>query len=236
MRSMRHVVLRGMAAHIGSQVSQSEPYALTARQLLELCNEIRGEGITTLEHMDIGGGLAVSYGDEAPSDLREFADAIRPIAAASGLQLLMEPGRYLVADSGTLVTRVVYRKHSGGKEIVITDAGMNDLIRPALYEAYHAIEAVDASTETITADVVGPVCESGDFFGLDRTIANVQQGDLVAIRSAGAYGYVMASNYNSRPRPPEVLVDGSRFAVVTERERYEDLVHLERPTPTWSEA
>jgi len=236
MRAMRSVTLVGMAAHIGSQIVRAAPYAETAQQLLELCNAVRSDGVTTLRYMDIGGGLAVSYGDDEPADLQEFAEAIRPIAAASGLQLLMEPGRYLVADAGTLLTRVVYRKHSGGKEIVITDAGMNDLIRPALYEAYHAIERVEPTDDRIVADVVGPVCESGDFFGLDREIGNVAAGDLLAVRSAGAYGYVMASNYNTRPRPAEVLVDGPRYAVVTAREQYQDLVRLEHLTPTWSDA
>jgi diaminopimelate decarboxylase len=157
------------------------------------------------------------------------------IAATEGLgvTLVLEPGRFLVAEAGVLLTRVLYRKRSGGKEYVITDAGMNDLVRPSHYDAYHAITAVQPSGAQVVADVVGPVCESGDFLALDRRVDDAQPGELLAVQTAGAYGYVMASNYNSRPRPAEVLVDGDRFAVATERERYEDLVRLERAALDW---
>jgi diaminopimelate decarboxylase len=139
----------------------------------------------------------------------------------------------LVAEAGVLLTRVLYRKRSGGKEYVITDAGMNDLVRPSHYDAYHAIEAVVPTGAKVVADVVGPVCESGDFLALDRVTDDAAPGELLAVHTAGAYGYVMASNYNSRTRPAEVLVDGDRYAVVTERERYEDLVRLERAALEW---
>jgi len=149
------------------------------------------------------------------------------------MHLILEPGRFLVGNAGILLTRVLYRKRSGGKEYVITDAGMNDLLRPSHYQAYHRIDAVAAAEGRIVADVVGPVCESGDFLALDRDMDDVSEGDLLAVQSAGAYGFVMASNYNSRPRPAEVIVDGDRYAIVTERENYPDLIRQERAAPDW---
>ena len=145
----------------------------------------------------------------------------------------MEPGRFVVGNAGVLVTRVLYRKHSGGKEYVITDAGMTELLRPSHYGAFHRIEAVQAGEDRIRADVVGPVCESGDFLALDRDVENVSPGDLLAVFDVGAYGFAMSSNYNSRPRGAEVLVDGERFAIVTERESYEILVQQEVDDPEW---
>jgi diaminopimelate decarboxylase len=159
----------------------------------------------------------------------------RRAAAASRLELIVEPGRFLVAEAGVLLTRVLYRKRSGGKEYVIADAGMTELMRPSHYQAHHRIEAARDTAARLVADVVGPVCESGDFLALDREIEAVEPGDLLAVHTAGAYGYVMASNYNTRPRPPEVLVDGGRFGVVTRRETYEDLTRGERVVPDWEE-
>jgi diaminopimelate decarboxylase len=147
--------------------------------------------------------------------------------------LVLEPGRFLVANAGVLLTRVLYRKRSGAKAFVVADAGMNDLVRPSHYQAFHRVDAVSPSGARVVADVVGPVCESGDFLALEREIDDVAPGDLLAVHSAGAYGFVMASNYNSRPRAAEVLVDGERFAIVTERESYEDLVRRERVAPEW---
>ena len=152
------------------------------------------------------------------------------------MTLVVEPGRYLVGNAGILLTRVLYRKRSGGHEYVITDAGMNDLLRPSHYQAYHHISAVRPSGSSETYDVVGPVCESGDFFALSRTMDAVTEGDLLVVHSAGAYGFVMASNYNSRPRPPEILVEGDRYAIIRERETYDDLVRHEQSTPHWSRA
>lgn len=234
--AMPFVTVVGLAAHLGSQISQQDPYTISAQKLLALRDEIAAVGVTTIKYIDLGGGLGVTYDNEAPFALEAFAEAIIPIIRDSGLELVLEPGRYLVAESGVLLTEVVYRKHSGGKDIFITDAGMNDLIRPSLYEAYHAIDTVQATDATITADVVGPVCESGDFFAMDRVVGDAKQGDLLAIRGAGAYGYSMVSNYNSRPRPAEVLVDGDRFAIISRRETYDDLVRLETTTPDWSES
>ncbi|WP_396216998.1 diaminopimelate decarboxylase family protein, partial [Gemmatimonas sp.] len=154
----------------------------------------------------------------------------------TGLTLLLEPGRYLVAEAGILLTEVLYRKHAAGKDFVVTDAGMNDLIRPALYQAYHAIDPVTLTDGSVAADIVGPICESGDFFAKDRRLPDVQAGALLAVRTAGAYGFSMASNYNSRPRPAEVLVDGDQFAVVGAREQLDDLVRLERMPLQWRTA
>jgi diaminopimelate decarboxylase len=230
---MPGITLRGVDMHIGSQVTVLDPYEEGIKRLLELVDALRGIGCPHLEFLDVGGGLAVTYEDELPTKPEAFAAAVVPPAAASGLTLLVEPGRYLVGNAGILLTRVLYRKRSGGREYVITDAGMNDLLRPSHYQAYHHISAVQPSGALEMYDVVGPVCESGDFFALNRTMDAVNEGDLLAVHSAGAYGFVMASNYNSRPRPPEILVDGDRYAIIRERETYEDLVRHEHTTPEW---
>lgn len=176
----------------------------------------------------------MTYRDETPIDVRAFGALVTEAARAAGLELLVEPGRFLVAEAGTLLCRVLYRKRSGGKEIVITDAGMTDLLRPALYGAYHAIDPVHPRPGRIVADIVGPVCETGDFLALDREFPDVGPGDLLAVRTVGAYGAVMASNYNARPRAAAVLVDAGRWAVTRDRETYEDLVRADRATLDWS--
>lgn len=222
--------------HLGSQIANADPMRDALPRLLDAIATLRAAG-HPLEYMDVGGGLAVAYGpDDADADVESYASLVRAAAKATGLTLLLEPGRYIVAEAGVLLTAVVVRKHAAGKDFVVTDAGMSDLVRPALYQAYHAIEAVQETDATLTADVVGPICESGDFFAKDRVVPDVGAGALLAIRTAGAYGYSMSSNYNSRPRPAEVLVDGHRFAIVTERERYEDLVRLERAHLDWRTA
>ncbi|MES2523878.1 MAG: diaminopimelate decarboxylase [Gemmatimonadota bacterium] len=227
------VRLIGVGMHLGSQIANADPMRDALPRLLDAIATVRAAG-HTLEYMDVGGGLAVPYEPhEAEADVEDYARLVRAAATATGLTLLLEPGRYIVADAGLLLTEVLFRKHAAGKDFVVTDAGMSDLVRPALYQAYHAIEAVVDTGGQLTADVVGPICESGDFFAKDRALPDVQAGALLAIRTAGAYGYTMASNYNSRARPAEVLVDADRFAVVTERERYEDLVRLERAHLHW---
>ncbi|HUF28892.1 MAG TPA: diaminopimelate decarboxylase [Gemmatimonadaceae bacterium] len=232
---MRHVSLIGLDMHIGSQVSETEPYLLGARRLLELLERLQAAGATELRTLDIGGGLAVSYEDEAPMDVARFAAAVVATVAPTGLDLILEPGRFLVGNAGMLITRVLDRKHSGGKEHIITDAGMNDLLRPSHYNAYHRIEpVVRGRGQTIVADIVGPICESGDFLALDRAIEEVSPGALLGVYGAGAYGFAMASNYNSRPRAAEVLVDGDRFAVARPRETYEDMVRHENLPLDWS--
>jgi diaminopimelate decarboxylase len=229
------VALHGVAMHIGSQVTALDPYAEGIRRLIELVDLLRREGSRDLKYLDIGGGLAVQYDNEIPTDPVAFARAVVPAVEQCGLVLLIEPGRYLVGNAGVMLTRVLYRKRSAGREYVITDAGMNDLLRPSHYHAYHHITSARPSGRMERYDVVGPVCESGDFFALDRSMDAVEQGDLLLVHSAGAYGFVMASNYNSRPRPPEVLVDGERYAVIRERESYDDLVRRETSTPAWRE-
>ncbi|MEP6731784.1 MAG: diaminopimelate decarboxylase [bacterium] len=225
--------LLGLDMHIGSQLFRLDPYLDGTERLIELLGSLKSDGIDTLEYLDIGGGLGVSYDEEEPPDLNRFARALTSRIQPTGLTLLMEPGRFIVGNSGVLLTRVLYRKRSGGRQFLITDAGMTELLRPSHYDAFHRIEAVRDTTTQMTADVVGPVCESGDFLALDRQMDDANAGDLLAVYDVGAYGYVMASNYNSRPRGVEVLVDGDRFAVTTAREKYEDLVHLEQEDPQW---
>ena len=228
-----NVTLVGLDMHIGSQIAQFAPYGAALERLLELLGEVRGDGASELVYLDVGGGLAVTYDGEHEADVESFAAGVKAAVAGAGITLVLEPGRFLVANAGALLTRVLYRKTSGGKAYIIVDAGMNDLVRPSHYQAFHRVEAVTPGGGRLVADVVGPVCESGYFLALEREMDDVAPGELLAVHSAGAYGYVMASNYNSRPRPAEVLVDGDRFAIVTERERYEDLVRLERVTPEW---
>jgi diaminopimelate decarboxylase len=230
-----NISLAGLDMHVGSQVSSLEPYRDGTARLLELVRQARADGATELAYLDIGGGLAVSYQDEEPIDVNAFAQAMRTMVAGTGLTLIIEPGRYLVGNAGILLTRVLYRKRSGGRDFIITDAGMNDLLRPSHYDAYHHIEAIVPRESKGTFDVVGPVCESGDFLALGRTMEAVEEGDLLAVRSAGAYGFVMASSYNSRPRVAEVIVDGDRWAIATERETYDDLVRHERTALDWSD-
>jgi diaminopimelate decarboxylase len=231
--AMPNIALRGLDMHIGSQIFQIEPYRDGLVRVLELHEQMRALGASEIRYLDIGGGFAVTYDDEAPMDLDALASALLPMIQKSGLSLIVEPGRYIVGNAGVLLARVMHRKKAGGKEYIITDAGMNDLVRPSHYDAYHAVEAVQARTERSIVDVVGPVCESGDFFALDREVDDVESGDLIVVRTTGAYGYVMSFNYNSRPRVAEVLVDGDRFAVVTRRESYEDLVRLEPQHLEW---
>ena len=235
---MPHVELIGLDMHVGSQIARLDPYVEGVERLLDLLAQLRADGIDTIRCLDLGGGLGVSYADEPPMELTSYAALLRSTAERAGTELVVEPGRFLVADAGVLLTRVLYRKRSGGKNYVITDAGMTELMRPSHYQAYHRIEPVlppATGARRDVVDVVGPVCESGDFLGLERELGDVGPGDLLVVHSAGAYGQVMASNYNSRPRAPEVLVDAGRHAVVRERERYDDLVHGEHVTPTWSD-
>ena len=232
--SLSGVTLAGLDMHIGSQVTRVDPYADGLRKLLELRETITADGGGgDLRYLDIGGGLAVTYDDESEADLEGFARVVVPAARDSALELVMEPGRFLVGNAGVLLTRVLYRKRSGGKDYVITDAGMTELLRPSHYNAFHRIEPVGPAGEVGVVDVVGPVCESGDFFAKDRQLGDVAPGDLLVVSSAGAYGSVMSSNYNARPRVGELLVDGDRIAVARERETLDDLVRHETAAPVW---
>ena len=206
--------LRGLAMHLGSQITDVEPYHRGTVKLLELVAAIRASGIATLEALDVGGGLGVRYLDERAPSPKAFAEAVVPPIRAAGLQLLCEPGRYIVANAGLLLTRVLYRKHAGGKEFVIVDAGMTDFVRPSHYSAHHDIVPLkDGGRVERVVNMVGPICESGDFLALDRKLPVVEPGELLAVLGTGAYGFVMSSTYNQRPRPPEVLVDGDKYFV-----------------------
>jgi diaminopimelate decarboxylase len=218
--------------HLGSQLSDPEPFRVGIRRLLELAERLEREGTTTLRVIDVGGGLSIRYADERAMDPERFAEAVVPLLAGTGYTMYCEPGRYLVGSAGVLVTEVLYRKHSGGKEFVVVDAGMNDLVRPSHYQAYHEIVEVEASGRPeVQVDVVGPVCETGDFLALDRALPDVRAGERLAVLGAGAYGFVMASNYNSRPRPAEVVVDGGRWWVARPRETVDELYRGERMMP-----
>lgn len=220
--------VRGVDVHIGSQILDVAPYRQALEQVLELAGTLRAEG-HDLEYLDLGGGLGISYTGAEGISAREFADAIVPSVRESGLRLVIEPGRYLVGQAGVLVTRVLYLKRGGGKSFVITDAGMNDLLRPSHYSGYHAVEPVEIhGRETMSVDVVGPICETGDFLALDREIERVEAGELIAIRTVGAYGFSMSSTYNQRPRPAEVIVDGECGRLARRRETVEDLVAAEQ--------
>jgi diaminopimelate decarboxylase len=231
--TLPHVRLAGLDMHVGSQVAGLAPYELGVRRLLDLYAQLRADGAADIRYVDIGGGFAVTYDAERPVDLQAFTETVLPPLAGAGFTLLVEPGRFLVGNAAVLLTRVLSRKRSGGRDFVIIDAGMNDLLRPSHYNAFHRIEAVRRRGSPAPVDIVGPVCESGDCFGVGRELDDVHAGDLLAIHSAGAYGFVMSSTYNSRPRVAEVLVDGACFAVATRRETYEDLVRHEPVELDW---
>jgi diaminopimelate decarboxylase len=219
-----HIKIVGIDCHIGSQITDAEPFDSAITSLKVLLDELKQLGIT-VSYLDMGGGLGITYENETPPSLSEYAKAIVAGLDEPELQLVLEPGRVLVGNAGILVTRVLYRKSGRVKDFVIVDAGMNDLLRPTLYNAYHAIEPVVRSEDKlIVADVVGPICESGDFLAIERSMVEIKPGDLLAVMSTGAYGFVMSSNYCSRPRVAEVMVSGDQFEVVKKRETYADLV------------
>jgi diaminopimelate decarboxylase len=221
------VRVRGVDMHIGSQILAVEPYRQAVDQIVELAKQLQGEG-HALEYVDVGGGLGISYAGGEGISATAFAEAILPALQPTGLTMVIEPGRYIVGQAGILVTRVLYVKEGGGKRFVITDAGMNDLLRPSHYSGYHAVDAVESRPrERARVDVVGPICETGDFLALDREIEMVGPGELLALRTTGAYGFSMSSTYNQRPRPAEVMVDGNVARLVRRRETMEDLVAAE---------
>lgn len=227
----------GLHMHVGSQLFSYGAYEHGARKLIQLAHTLRAEG-APIRYLDLGGGLPVPYRPEEPEpDLEAYAALMRRAVESLGdVELVMEHGRYLVAASAVLLTEVLYRKHNGGVEFLVCDAGMTELIRVSHYDAYHHIEPVATHGGEIIADVVGPVCESGDFLGVDRTLPDVPPGALMVVHTVGAYGSAMATRYNGRPFAAEVLVDGTRWAVVTEREEYADLVRMEVQSPHWQEA
>ena len=240
-RSLKHLRIGGLHLHIGSPVYEIRPYVEAVTKANELIDRLTARG-HTIEWLDLGGGFAVNYRkpDQA-LPVTEHARALLPLIQGRPYKVALEPGRYIVGNAGILLTQVLYRKTGGEKRFVIVDAAMNDLIRPTLYDAFHFIWPVKPDSANIppsrdadivpidgeTVDVVGPICESGDYLAQDRPLPRTQRGDLLAVFTAGAYGFAMSSNYNNRPRAPEVLVDGSTFRVIRRRETYEDLVAAE---------
>jgi len=223
-----HVRIKGLHTHIGSQIVSSGPFVQAIKKMVAFIDDLQTQGIP-IEYLDIGGGLGIIYKDEKPQTADQFARAVLPVLKTSGLKIVMEPGRFIAGNAGIFVTKALYLKDNGIKKFLIVDGGMNDLIRPSLYDAYHEILPVKKrSGKKVTVDVVGPICESGDFFGKERRISNPKPGDLLAVMSAGAYGFVMASNYNARCRPAEVMVKGLQFAIVKEREVLNDLLAGEK--------
>lgn len=228
-RRLKGVVARGVDCHIGSQLTDARPVREAMARVGVLYRDLVGEGFP-LTHLDVGGGLGVTYTSEKPPAVKDYARAVLEPLAGLGATLVLEPGRVLVANAGVLLTRVLYRKETPAKRFVIVDAGMNDLLRPALYEAHHDIVPVKPRRgPRREVDVVGPVCESSDVLGHARRLPPLQPGDLLAVKTAGAYGMSMASTYNSRPRPAEVLVDGSTYRLARRRETLEDLWRGETP-------
>ena len=227
-RQFRSLAAEGVSCHIGSQILDPAPLLEAVDKALALATGLREQG-HPIRHLDLGGGLGVAYhGGETAPEIRAYVERLSSRVRASGLGVMVEPGRSIVGPAGVLLTRVLYRKKNGEKEFIIVDAAMNDLIRPSLYRAHHEIVPLRRSPlPPVTADVVGPVCETGDFLARDRVMANAMPGDYLAVCTAGAYGFVQSSNYNSRPRVPEVLVEGAEWRVIRRRETNEDLVRGE---------
>jgi diaminopimelate decarboxylase len=221
--SLSHIRVRGIHCHIGSQITKVSPFVDALKKVLRLARKLKSRGIE-IQYLDIGGGLGISYDNEIAPYPGELAKAITPLIREYDFTLILEPGRSIAGNAGILVTRALYLKKTVFKDFVIVDSGMNDLLRPSLYGAYHQIVPVKkTSRKKIQVDIVGPICESGDFFAKERKINRPLQDDLLAVMSAGGYGFSMSSNYNGRPRPAEVLVHGSSYYVIRERETYKDL-------------
>lgn len=223
-KALKNIKVIGIHKHIGSQITKVSPFVEAVKRVLFLVDELNSYGVN-IKYLDIGGGLGITYRDEEPPVPKDLARNLAPMLKGRDITLIMEPGRSIVGNAGVLVTKVLYLKKGDEKEFVIVDAGMNDLVRPSFYDAYHRIQPIEKMRrKTIFADVVGPICESGDFLARDREMPYVKQGEYLAVMSAGAYGFSMSSNYNSRPRAAEVLVKGGEFALIRKRETYNDLV------------
>ena len=223
-----HLKVQGVACHIGSQILDVEPFLKALDEILIIARNLAAEGIK-VEVLDLGGGYGITYATEKPLDVDLMARGLEERLRQASLRLVIEPGRALVGNAGALLTRVLYVKKNQKKNFIVIDSGMNDLMRPTLYGSYHEIVPVRrGAQERLTADIVGPLCESGDFFARDRELADVQPDDLLAVLTTGAYGFVLSSNYNTRPRPAEVLVNGSEMELIRERERVEGLMAGEK--------
>jgi len=225
---LKNIEIVGIHKHIGSQLTEVKPYVDALKRVLLLVEELKQAGIE-IQYINVGGGLGITYDTEEPPQPSDLAQVLTPLVKDLKCKLIMEPGRAIVGNAGVLITKVLYTKGSEEKQFVIVDAGMNDLIRPSLYSAYHKIQPVFQNQhKKVAVDVVGPICESADFLAKDRELEECQSGDLLAVMSAGAYGFSMSSNYNSRPRAAEVLVKGNQYAVIREREDYRDLIKGEK--------
>jgi diaminopimelate decarboxylase len=227
-KGLPNLELAGLSTHIGSQITETGPFVEAAEKVARIVKDLRASGIA-LKYLDLGGGLGIPYQEEPPPPSQYAAALMGPLRGLD-IKFIIEPGRVLVGNAGIFVTKVLYVKETDVKRFIVVDGAMNDLIRPVLYEAYHDIRPVAELNHgrMVTADVVGPVCESGDFFARERDLPEVNTGDLLAVMSAGAYGFVMASNYNSRPRAPEVIVNGAEYHVVRERDSFEDIIRGEK--------
>jgi diaminopimelate decarboxylase len=224
----------GVAVHIGSQITDVTPYRAAYKRVAELVRDLRSDGIA-LSRIDLGGGLGIVYGEETAPSLSAYMQIVRETVSDLGCHLTFEPGRWMVGNIGVLLSEVIYVKPGHERTFVIVDAAMNDLIRPTLYEAYHGIKPVilpDSTAKKVLSDVVGPICESGDYLAQGRDLPPLASGDLIVLESAGAYGAVMASTYNTRPLVPEVLVDGGRYAVIRPRQSLEELLAADK-VPPW---
>jgi len=228
-RAMRHLAVTGTGCHIGSQLTEVSPFVAALDRVLELADRLRAEGIA-LSHIDIGGGLGIRYRDEAPPSMADYARALRERLGDRRLKLMLEPGRALAGPAGLLLTRVEYLKHGKDRNFAVVDAAMNDLMRPALYDAWHDVLPVAAGRGGKAYEIVGPVCESGDFLARERTL-DLREGSLLAVMTAGAYGMSMSSNYNTRPRAAEVMIDGAQAHLVRAREAIPDLMAREMLMP-----
>lgn len=225
---LKNIKVIGVHKHIGSQITKVSPFVDALKRILLLIDELSAQGVG-IQYLDIGGGLGISYKDEEPPVPKDLAKQLIPLLEGRKLTLIMEPGRSILGNAGILVTKTLYLKEGTDKEFIVVDAGMNDLIRPSLYDAYHHIDSVVRRKRAkILGDVVGPICESGDFLAKDRELSRVKQGEYLAVMSAGAYGFSMSSNYNSRPRAAEVLVKGKEHVLIRKRETYDDLVRNEQ--------
>ncbi|HPN36784.1 MAG TPA: diaminopimelate decarboxylase [Melioribacteraceae bacterium] len=223
-----NIELKGLDMHIGSQITVIEPFVEAVTKIKELLLQLRDGGIV-LEHFDMGGGMGVPYKNEHSFSPFKLAAALMPIFKDLNMEIFFEPGRYLTANAGVLIGTVLYTKVNNEKHFIVTDTAMTDLLRPSIYNAYHHIQPViNKNKDIVTADIVGPVCESGDFLGKSREIQKLEQNDRIAVLSAGAYGMVMSSNYNGRRRPPEIIVDGDKFFITRSRETYDYLLYDEK--------
>jgi diaminopimelate decarboxylase len=223
-KEMSHVETLGLSMHIGSQVFTVEAFKQAFEKLPEIVTALRDAGYT-VDRLDIGGGFPIVYDDEQLLDLDEYAQWVNDIVVPLGAEIIMEPGRYLVGNAGVVLTEVLHVKETQDRKFLIIDAAMNDLIRPTLYEAYHGVEPVaNRDAAAVTYDIVGPICESGDTFSVDRELPEMAAGDLAVIKSAGAYGFCMASNYNTRPLAEEILVDGDKVAIIRARQSYDEIL------------